>query len=602
MSADPVVYCLENVTDSFQFERFCSDFLVGQGYRGIEPLGGSKDKGRDALYTAFGAEGVRRVICAYSIRKDWRDKLSEDCEKIAVHAHPCEQVTFVCTAAFTPTERDRATNYVRDSFGWDLDLYGLERLRTNLPADLIGRHPGIFTPEFFSKTSNEGRDCLVVDYANDPEDKTLAIWIAQRLALAGYRVWCYPISPVAGDSLGATIEKLIDCNAYRYLCILSGASGIDPDFNARCSLAARQERNIVIPLLAKGYSADRVDAKIKALVPIDCHSELATGLSTLLKALEDVQCPKCSDESSPLSFHPFSPAKVILKKSETLYSNRFRLENVPEAICRFEGLQEPPQEVVNEAHLSWVFRRTGKCSFVAFTAPPSDVAQILSIREAGGIAWRHIDSVDRLPSKAVVVELVRQCINLELRARGLAYCTDSKTWYFTPGILPSDKLAYMTVDGKKRHVKVIGRKKFQRQPEPVYYRYYLSPAFGPTVDEQGRVFLIVKPRVRITDDNGKVPSSGASINSRRKHLCKAWWNKEWFARTLALAAYLRGEVAKGFGLGLKAPMTIAEYPESWVVPISIDEEYRSDFKPPKVSDVLDYALENAADEGDDSEK
>ena len=197
-----------------------------------------------------------------------------------------------------------------------------------------------------------------------------------------------------------------------------------------------------------------------------------------------------------------------LNEPETLYSNRFRLENVPEALYRFEGDHEPVKEIVDQAHLSWIFRRTGKCSFVSFTAPFPDVAQSLSIKEAGGVAWRHIDSVYQLPTRAIIVELLRKCVNFELRARGLAFCAASKALYFPSGLLPADKIAYTTVNGKKRHVKVVGRKKFQRQPEPIFYRYHLSPVFAPIIDEQGNVFLIVKPRVRITEDNGNVFGSG----------------------------------------------------------------------------------------------
>ena len=50
MAADPIVYCLEHVTDDDQFERLCHDLMALDGYRHIEPLGGHKDKGRDAIH------------------------------------------------------------------------------------------------------------------------------------------------------------------------------------------------------------------------------------------------------------------------------------------------------------------------------------------------------------------------------------------------------------------------------------------------------------------------------------------------------------------------------------------------------------------------
>ena len=50
MAADPLIYCLEQLTDYDQFERLCHDLMALDGYRSIEPLGGSKDKGRDAIH------------------------------------------------------------------------------------------------------------------------------------------------------------------------------------------------------------------------------------------------------------------------------------------------------------------------------------------------------------------------------------------------------------------------------------------------------------------------------------------------------------------------------------------------------------------------
>jgi hypothetical protein len=50
MAADPIIYCLEHVTDYDQFERLCHDLMVLEGYHHLEPLGGSKDKGRDVIH------------------------------------------------------------------------------------------------------------------------------------------------------------------------------------------------------------------------------------------------------------------------------------------------------------------------------------------------------------------------------------------------------------------------------------------------------------------------------------------------------------------------------------------------------------------------
>ena len=150
MAADHIIYCLERVTDYDQFERLCQDLMVRNGYPDIEPLGGTKDKGRDALHVSRQAPSEVTVF-AYSVREDWRKKLDEDCRKIQKHGHECHRLAFLCTADHTASQRDQAVASVQSKFGWELELYGLERLRVLLTAamELIPNHPQVFPPSFF---------------------------------------------------------------------------------------------------------------------------------------------------------------------------------------------------------------------------------------------------------------------------------------------------------------------------------------------------------------------------------------------------------------------------------------------------------------------
>src|SRR5207247_1725654 len=96
-----------------------------------EPIGGTSDGGRDALHKSRDAAGVWTIF-AYSLRKDWKVKLNEDCERIRELGHACNRVVFAFIKQPTPAERDTAISHVKKEFGWELDLYGLERLRTQL--------------------------------------------------------------------------------------------------------------------------------------------------------------------------------------------------------------------------------------------------------------------------------------------------------------------------------------------------------------------------------------------------------------------------------------------------------------------------------------
>jgi hypothetical protein len=324
MAADPLVYCLEQVTDYDQFERLAHDLMALNGYQNIEPLGGSKDKGRDALHSDKNGNG-NNTIFAYSVREDWRKKLDEDSDKIRKHGHPCDSLVFLCTAPFTATERDEAYAYIK-AFGWDFELYGLERLRVLLATtckEVVANHPQIFCSPFFPTVGglsiSPRFDHLVLDF--EDADSTIAQWLARRLTLSGYRVWCRNLAPLAGTSANDSIKALIKSRAIRYLPVLSPASVVSPELAARRALAHTmgESRNtaLVLPIYAGQVGMQRLEAETSRLEGIHFENGWAAGLKNLLTVLDAAQCPK--DAGGPTNFvlQTFMPPNVLVNEPET---------------------------------------------------------------------------------------------------------------------------------------------------------------------------------------------------------------------------------------------------------------------------------------------
>ena len=146
MSADPIVYCLEHLTDYAQFERLPSDVMARDGYPDIEPLGGTADGGRDALHVCRVSGTVH--VFAYSVKSDWETKLRQDCARIGeLDGLTADTVVFVCTQALPTSRKDALHNEIRDQYDWGLIFYDIERLRVLLTGpcvDLLERHPAIF--------------------------------------------------------------------------------------------------------------------------------------------------------------------------------------------------------------------------------------------------------------------------------------------------------------------------------------------------------------------------------------------------------------------------------------------------------------------------
>jgi hypothetical protein len=119
--------------------------MVRCGYHDIEPLGGFKDKGRDAIHVCKATDRV--TIFTYSVREDWEKKLEEDLKKIRQHGHDCDSIVFVTTEEPTPSQRDSWIDKVQSTYGWDLELYDLERIGTLIDgphSELKRLHRNIF--------------------------------------------------------------------------------------------------------------------------------------------------------------------------------------------------------------------------------------------------------------------------------------------------------------------------------------------------------------------------------------------------------------------------------------------------------------------------
>ena len=89
-----------------------------EGYPSIEPLGGCKDKGRDAIHV--NQSGGKTTIFCYSVREDWRTKLDQDAATIHKHKHRCHRLAYLSTEDYTPGDRDKAAKFIKQTYGWTL--------------------------------------------------------------------------------------------------------------------------------------------------------------------------------------------------------------------------------------------------------------------------------------------------------------------------------------------------------------------------------------------------------------------------------------------------------------------------------------------------
>lgn len=572
MSADRIIYCLERLSDYRDFERLCSALLAGSDYPGIEPLGGTGDGGRDAIIRTD--EGGRRIVFAYTVRADWHQKLQRDCARVREKQHNPDVFVFVCTEALNASNKDAAHTLVQEEFGWQLDLYDIERLRVQLVGPqrhLLAQHPSIFIPPFFPQTGGqslaESRDTVLIDHVD--ADHALATWLSRRLTLNGFRTWCRGTAPLAGENPDESVRKLLDFRTAQYLPVVSDASLSDQLFIERCAVAGGKD-SFVLPCSCVADGDARLPSRLKPLAAARFGDSWNTGLSQVLARLGALGAlPRLDvEQGRQIALRDYLPTRVTVAKAEPVIANIFPL-HLPATMLLYDLKRALSGDEVASLRTRWAFVELNSYRLAAFTPPP-----VGSIPAAGTVRtpeflWTDIQERDGKKTEDVAKELAWRSLEVVFLQKGLEHCADREVFYFPEREGRDWNQAFQHIDGRQTHVQLTGVRTKGWGDRASKFRYQLSPSFRPQRDVDGTWNVVLNIYIRCTDAEGKV-YEGKEIGRRRKVVTKTWWNKDWLARLLGVVQALQTEPGRiRVGKGNRA-LTVETAPLSWECPVGLD--------------------------------
>lgn len=599
MSADRIIYCLERLSDYRDFERLCSAMLAGGDYPGIEPLGGTGDGGRDAIIRVD--EKGRRIVFAYTVRADWKQKLKGDCARVQQQQHNPNVFVFVCTEALNALEKDAAYKLVEDEFGWTLDLYDIERLRVQFVGPqrhLVAQHPSIFTPPFFPQAGGqslaESRDTILIDHVD--ADHALATWLSRRLTLQGYRTWCRGTAPLAGENSDESVRKLLDLRAIQYMPVVSEASLSDQLFLERCAVAGAKD-GFVLPCSCAVATDPRLPSRLKRLTGASFASSWNTGLDQVLARLATLGAtPKLeAEQGRQIALRDYLPTRVTVAKPEPVIANVFPLR-LPATMLLYDLTRSlSPDEVAGLRRL-WAFVKLNAYRLVAFTPPPDGSVPVAKAVRTPEFLWTDIPERDGKKTEDLAKELARRSLEVASLQKGLEYCSDRDTFYLPEREGRDWNQAFEHIDGRQTHVQLTGMRTKGWGDRASKFRYQLSPSFRPQRDVDGSWKVVLNIYVRCTDEDRKV-YEGKEIGRRRKAVTKSWWNKDWLARLLGVAQALQtapGRVEVGEG---NRAVVMETTPLKWQCPVGLDVQALSGIAD-LGEELAGYRTRDEGDEGD----
>ena len=366
-------------------------------------------------------------------------------------------------------------------------------------------------------------DHLFISYAT--EDFVLAEWLTRKLTALGYRVWCDRFELLGGERFPRDIDKAIKEDTFRVIALLSKISiqkdGPTKERTLALNMGKERKIDFLIPLLLEPLSPSELDWMMSDITNIPFHQGWAIGLQQLVQKLDKIQTPQPLNNSFAAAAESLLPKNVLDVRQETLHSNILRVQRIPEVIKRFVLQRQPTPDDEAVISQAWPSFQVDQTTRLAFLPPPPTLCDKLTIMLAGGAVWKSTTAIDNVQSSHVVTNLIRQSMYMVCRQRGLTGNRETGLLHFPVGLLPKNKLCFTTIQGKPSYVLGVG----QRSRRGSKYRYHLAPIFSVRRDLVDGYCILLRIRILITDEAGATfPSSGAL--SRRKHLCKSWWNAE----------------------------------------------------------------------------
>lgn len=378
------------------------------------------------------------------------------------------------------------------------------------------------------------RNHFFISYAT--EDGELAEWLAVRLTAEGYKVWFDRTHLLGGESYPDDIDYAIKDRTFRLLALLSRASLRKPnprkERTLALNIARERQTDFLIPLNVNGLSATDLDWMTSDLTFIPFHNSWAEGFGKLIKKLKSVGAPQ-NVEIGRASVRDWMAvnAKPMIRE-EKLRVNMLPVTEVPRVLNKFE-IQE--RVILPKLAEYWPFFSLPNSTAVwAFDPPGVDLN--VPVRSATAVSWQDVPEFDGLRMENLALAILRKAVTVKCLQGGMKLVPKSSLPYFPEGLLPENHLRFTTYGGKKTYVSALGERTFRSGEHRERIKYHLAPNFRLTA-ELGQLMVRVSIRLHLTDLGG-YPLEGSKVTSRRKRICRNWWNHEWISRFMAVVEWL----------------------------------------------------------------
>lgn len=377
---------------------------------------------------------------------------------------------------------------------------------------------------------NESRTHLFVSYAS--EDALFVDWLCLRLLSEGYKVWCDRLKLLGGESYPREIDDAILQRTFRLIAVLSRSSIRKPDplkeRTAALNIARERKVNFLIPLNLDGLSPTELGWIQSDLTYIP-FTNWKDGLTKLLRNLEASGAPKADGPASVAAL--LETTQCVTSAPETLWSNLVPIKHIPARLQRYEHDVAMSPSAALQAVRTWAHFRENASVCWGFQSPPAELVTQYRFTHRGECSdWRTASGPD-INFYNVGKKVVNSTLFHRLLSVGLRYDVENH-YVYVPHETRFERLTFSTPEGNG-WIKPVGIRSFWTGQGREQVRYHLSPTLRVWLDVGGQDVVCVRPRLYLTALDG-TPVKPSLMHSRRKVICKKWWNHQWLSRVFAI--------------------------------------------------------------------
>lgn len=445
-----------------------------------------------------------------------------------------------------------------------------------------------------------------------PEDNEFSLWLASKLAIAGYRVWIDRRRLRGGDDSWDEIDRVLRNDAIKQIVVFTSNTA-KPGVKKELAIGDVMKARLTDPkfmIAIRNGPVEYGDAPPELLREniINGYPNWHDCLKPLFETLEDAGVPK-SDSPDADILRALVDARedgrrFIAERPETLLTNWFPI-TPPSAMryFRLEGIQEQTRAWLADCRVPFVPMGLLAGTFADAAGFAFSSSFDLSTPTAYDIPFGDFVSganlgpyMDKPDASRDVANLLRQHFAKLAGNRGLRpveFANKEVGWFFPDNLLPANKLAFDAQDGRRIRRAMSGKFKDLRWHVCLLAR----PRIWPTLCYRIHINVILS-------EDGKTPLPGDKTHKKRRRLTKSWWNDVWRDRLLAGMHHLGDGTIIAPLVAENETFGVQTWPLSTELPVSYDA---TDAPLPSEEDddgniVPSAALEDQFDDSDESEE